>query len=185
MATVREGNKAVLLVVDVQVDVMRQSWDAARVTRNVVLAVERAHARGAPVLWVQHEDDHMPHGSPAWQWVPELVPPPGAPRIFKKYNSSFEDTPLEQELAQLGATHIVLCGAMTNWCIRATAFAALERGYDVTLVADAHTTAPIERDDGSVITAKDIVDELNVGMTWVDYPGRKSRAMKVEELAFG
>jgi len=126
----------------------------------------------------------MLHGSPGWQWVAELVPAPGEPRIFKKYNSSFAETALEQELASLDATHVVLAGAMTNWCIRATAYAALERGYDLTLVKDAHTTAPVERSNGTVISAEDIVDELNVAMTWLTYPGRSPRTANAAGLEF-
>src|SRR5262245_32802481 len=99
MATIREGMRSVLLVVDVQVDVMRKAWDAPRVVGNVAHAVERARAQGVPVLWVQHEDADMPQGSDGWQWVPGLVPKEGDARIFKRYNSSFEDTPLEAELA--------------------------------------------------------------------------------------
>ena len=72
--------------------------------------------------------------------MPELVPADGEMRIHKGFNSSFERTTLEDVLAKLGATHIVLAGAATNWCIRATAYGALERGYDLTLVKDAHTT---------------------------------------------
>ena len=56
----------------------------------------------------------------------------------------FEPTKLEEELARLAATHITLASAMTNWCIRATAYGALERGYDLTLVKDAHTTASVD-----------------------------------------
>ena len=67
MATVREGNKSVLLVVDVQVGVMRDSWDSARIIKNVSRAVERARAQGVPVMWVQHSDDDLAFGSPAWE----------------------------------------------------------------------------------------------------------------------
>jgi nicotinamidase-related amidase len=184
MATIREGRRSVLLVVDVQVDVMRNAWDAPRVVANVAQAVERARAQGVPVVWVQHEDADMPHGSPGWQWVPELAPREGDARIFKRYNSAFEDTPLEAELARLGATRLVLAGAATNWCIRATAYAALERGYDLTLVADAHTTQAVVRDNGQAVAAADIVDELNVVMTWLEYAGRKPGTAKVAELDF-
>ena len=63
-----------LLVVDVQVGVMASAWDADRIVGNVAHAVERARARHVPVLWVQHaDDDELPHGSPAWQWVPALA----------------------------------------------------------------------------------------------------------------
>ena len=125
MATVREGNKGVLLVVDVQVGVMAEAWDSERIAKNVARAVERARAAGVPVVWVQHSDEELPYGSPQWQWVPELVPAEGETLIHKKFNSSFEQTELENELATLGATHIALAGAATNWCIRATAYGAL------------------------------------------------------------
>jgi nicotinamidase-related amidase len=116
--------------------------------------------------------------------VPELVPAAGDARIYKRFESSFEATPLEDTLAQAGATHIVLAGAATNWCIRATAYGALDRGYDLTLVKDAHTTGHIDLDDGSRIDAAGIVKELNVVMTWLSYPGRKNATASVETLDF-
>ena len=185
MATVREGTAPVLLVVDVQVGVMRDAWDSPRVIRNVCRTVERARAEGVPVLWVQHSDADLPEGSDRWQLVPELVPAAGEPILHKHFNSSFEQTPLDEELARLGATHVVLAGAATNWCIRATAYGALERGYDVTLVKDAHTTETMELDDRVKIEAADVVQELNIAMTWLSYPGRKNGAATAEELDFG
>lgn len=184
MATVREGNQAVLLVVDVQVGVMSEAWQAHRILKNVSRAVERARAQLVPVLWVQHADDEMAHGSPAWQWVPALAPAPGEPRIDKRFNSSFEQTVLDDELARLGATHIVLAGAASNWCIRATAYGALDRGYDLTLVKDAHTTGSMVLDDGTRIEAEFIVKELNVAMTWLSYPGRKNGTATAAEVDF-
>jgi nicotinamidase-related amidase len=44
---VRKINQAVLLVVDVQVGVMSDAWDAARIVNNVSRALERAPARKA------------------------------------------------------------------------------------------------------------------------------------------
>lgn len=184
MAVVREGDKTVLLVVDVQVGVVADAWDAARVVGRVAHAVERARAQGAPVLWVQHASEDLPAGSPQWQWVPELAPAPGEPLIPKQFNSAFEQTPLEAELARLGATRIVLAGAATNWCIRATAYAALERGYDLTLVSDAHTTAPMTLGDGVTISAANVIQELNIAMTWLRYPGRTNGTATAETVEF-
>jgi nicotinamidase-related amidase len=181
MATVREGNKG---VVDVQVGVMGEAWDAPRIIKNVVRAVERARAQGVPVIWVQHSDEELVYGSPEWRWVPELVPAEGEPLIHKRFNSSFEQTALEDQLAKFGATHIVLAGAATNWCIRATAYGALDRGYDLTLVKDAHTTGTIELEDGARIDAASIIQELNIAMTWVSYPGRKNGTATAEEVDF-
>lgn len=184
MATVREGNQGVLLVVDVQVGVMSDAWNASQVIHNVARAVERARAQGVPVIWVQHSDEELVYGSPEWQWVPELARAEGEPLIHKRFNSAFEETTLSDQLAQFGASHIVLAGAATNWCIRATAYGALERGYDLTLVRDAHSTGSIEFKNGTRIEAENIVQELNVGMSWVSYPGRKNAIATAEEVDF-
>jgi nicotinamidase-related amidase len=176
MATVREGNKPVLLVVDVQVGVMDEAWDAPRIIKNVARTVERARDQGVPVLWIQHADQDLAYGSPAWQWAPGLQPADGEALIHKQFNSAFEQTTLEEQLASLDATHIVLAGAATNWCIRATAYGALDRGYDLTLVKDAHTTGTLEFDD--------VIRELNVAMTWLSYPGRTNRTAAAEEVEF-
>ena len=184
MATIRPGKRSVLVVVDVQVDVVRNAWERSRVIGNVALAVEQARAQGVPVVWVQHEDEDMPRGSAGWQWVPELAPREGDVRIFKRFPSSFEDTPLEAELARVGATRIVLAGAQTNWCIRATAYGALDRGYDLTLVRDAHTTDPVDLGEGRTIPVEHLVADLNLAMTWLAYPGRKPSVAKAAELDF-
>jgi len=184
MATVRKGNKGILLVVDVQVGVLREAWDAPRIVTNVARAVERARAGGVPVVWVQHSDDDLPRGSAEWQWVPQLSPANDEPVIHKHFNSSFEQTSLDQELARLGATHIALAGAATNWCIRATAYGALDRGYDLTLVKDAHTTETMELKSGTKIEAAHLVDDLNIAMTWLAYPGRSNGTATAEEVDF-
>ena len=119
MAKVREGHQGVLLIVDVQVGVVQEAWDAQRIVGNVDRAVQRARSQGVPVIWVQHGDDELVHGSAPWQWAPPLVPEPGETLIHKHFNSSFEETVLDAELARLSATHITLAGAATNWCIRA------------------------------------------------------------------
>jgi len=184
MATVRDGNKGALVIVDVQVGVMRESWDAPRVIGKVARTVERARAQGVPVVWVQHASAELPEGSAAWQWVPELVPGLGELRVHKRHPSSFEATSLEAELAVLGASHITLAGAQTNWCMRATAYAALERGYDLTLVKDAHTTEPLVLGNGARVEAAAMVDDLNVAMTWLSYPGRTTSTTTAEEASF-
>ena len=73
MATVREGNKPVMVIVDVQVGVMKEAWEAQRVIKNISRAVERARSEAVPVIWVQHSNQELLEGSAQWQWVPELV----------------------------------------------------------------------------------------------------------------
>ena len=184
MATVREGNQGVLMVVDVQAGVVEKAFDKPRIVANVARTVARARAAGVPVIWIQHSGDDLKMGSPEWQWVAELRPAPGEPLIHERYESSFEDTTLEAELGKAGATHIVLAGAATNWCIRATAYAALDRGYDLTLVKDAHTTVSTDLGNGVRIEAARMIDDLNLAMTWLSYPGRRNGTATAEQVDF-
>ena len=133
MATVREGNKGVLLVVDVQVGVMHDAWDAPRVIQNVARTVERARAQGVPVIWVQHADHNLVHGSPQWQWVPELVPAPGEPLIHKQFNSSFEQTGLD--LSSLGMPGCQLQIAPEQVVFRASAGGAAQLDVPIPAIA--------------------------------------------------
>lgn len=78
----------------------------------------------------------------------------------------------------------MLAGAATNWCIRATAYGALDRGYDLTLIEDAHTTGALVLEDGTRIEAAPVIHDLNIAMTWLRYPGRKNNVASVEKLDF-
>jgi nicotinamidase-related amidase len=184
MAIHRAGDKKVLLVVDVQAAVMQNAWEAPRIIQNISVAVEKARSQGVPVIWVQHSDDELVDHSPGWQIAAGLSPLESEIRIHKNFNSAFEKTPLEETLAQLGVSHIVLAGAATNWCIRATAYGALDRGYDLTLIKDAHTTGTMDLEDGSHIEAADMIRELNIAMTWLSYPDRKNQTVSAAEVDF-
>jgi nicotinamidase-related amidase len=184
MAKVRDGNSDVLVIVDTQVGILREAWDVPRIVDNIARLAERARGEGVPVVWVKHGGEEMPRGSAGWHWVPELTPPEGEPTVHKEFNSGFEDTELDALLAGLGTTRIVLAGAMTNWCIRATAYGALERGYDLALVKDGHTTGKIELPHGRVIEAADLIMDLNIGLNWIRYPGRTSKAIPAADITF-
>jgi nicotinamidase-related amidase len=184
MATVRAGNKPVLMIVDVQVGVVAKAWQPERAIEQMVKVVDKARAAGVPLVWVQHNSDEYPEGSATWQWMPALQPREGEKRVHKRYNSAFEETTAEAILAGLGASHIVLMGAMSGWCIRATAYGALERGYDLTLVSDAHTTGTLQLGDGTSIEAESVIRDLNVAIQWLRYPGRNNRVVTAEALNF-
>lgn len=183
MATVREGSKGALVVVDMQVGVLERAWNAKEITSNLKSAVDAARASGVPVIWIQQKDDNLPLGSEQWEIVPELVPAEGEPIVSKGYISSFEETELEEILNKAGVSRVILAGAATNWCIRATAYAALERGYDLTLISDAHTTGSAEA-DGKTIEAHNIIGDLNNVMGRAKYPGRNGNAARAKDIQF-
>jgi nicotinamidase-related amidase len=172
--------KSALLVIDVQNQVVDGAFNKDQVIANINVAVGKARAAGVPVVWVQHSDEWMPIGSAVWQIVPQLTPVDGEAKVGKLYRNSFEATTLEEVLAGLGVGHVYVCGAQTNNCVRYTTHGALERGYDVTLLSDAHTTTDFET-GGKKISAEFAVDELNSSIYGEELPGRKGVAMKVEE----
>jgi len=180
----RSGTKSALLVVDVQVGVVANAWDRDRIVANIALAVQRAREENVAVIWVQHNDDELKRDSIPWQWVPELEPRPAELGIHKSYNSAFESTELQAELDRLSIGKVFLAGAATNWCIRATAYAALERGFDLTLLSDAHTTEDLELAPGRTVQASSMVDDLNTAMQWLSYPGRTNAVASARETMF-
>lgn len=139
------NGKTALVVIDMQKAVLEASAHSEKILANVVALVEKARAEGVPVVWVQHESEGIPRNTPGWQYVDELVPAPEEPLVPKTYADALAETELKGVLEVLGAKHFYLCGAMTDACIRSTLFGGVYRGYDVTLVADAHTTA--DRDE--------------------------------------
>ena len=182
MATVRKGQNTALMVVDVQQGVMKNAWEAQRVIANVAAAVAQARASNMPVVWVQHADAELVKDTAEWQWVAQLKPTSGEAWVHKQFNSAFEGTELESQLAALDVAHIVLCGAATNWCIRATAYAALERGYDLTLIEDAHSTVDMPVSSELTIPAAHIVAELNTTLRWLSYPGRRNAVAPLSDV---
>lgn len=184
MAKIHPGNIPVLLIVDVQVGVMKVCWDSERIISNINLAVEKARSQAIPIIWVQHSDDELRYQTSEWELVPQLSPLKTDSRIDKHFNSSFEETSLDELLSRFEVSHIVMAGAATNWCIRATAYAALDRGYDLTLIQDAHSTEDMEFEDGVVVKAENIIRDLNAAMKWLNYPGRANRSVTAKDLVF-
>ena len=140
MTTFENRPNTALLLVDVQNGVVGGAHERDAVVANVGTLVERARGAQVPVVWVQHNDDGLARGSDEWQIVPELSPNDSEPRVDKSYADSFEETTLETVLADLGVGRLFVAGAQTDECIRSTLHGALVRGYDTTLISDAHTT---------------------------------------------
>lgn len=175
-----ERSESALIVIDVQVGVVAEAFERDARIANINLALEKARAHKIPVIWVQHSDEEMAIDSPEWQIVPELQPLSTEPIIRKTFRNSFEGTNFEEVLAGLKINHLYVCGAMTNNCVRHTSHAALERGYSVTLIADAHTTTGFEW-KGYIVDAARVIDEQNTNF-FEDLPGRSADVKKVADL---
>src|SRR6202042_1402116 len=123
------------------------------------------------VVWVQHSaDDGLIPGSDDWRIVPELDRDDAEPLIGERYGDSFEDTELETVLAGLGVGRLVVTGAETDACIRSTLHGAFTRGYDTTLVSDAHTTEDLT--EYGAPTPAQVIAHTNLYWTYQTAPGR-------------
>ena len=140
MTTLENRPNTALLVIDVQNGVVGDAYERDTVVENVGTVVEKARAAKVPVVWVQHSSDNLTQGSEQWKIVPELSPDESEPLVQKRYPDSFEESTLESLLDELTVGRLVVVGAQTDECVRSTLHGALVRGYDATLVSDAHTT---------------------------------------------
>jgi len=132
-----------LLVIDMQVGLVDLGYHAEEVLACVSRLIGRARDAGVPVIHVQHHHaSYAPlmTGAPTWRIHPDVAPVPGELVIGKTASDAFHGTPLGHELQRLGVRRLIVTGMQTEYCVDTTCRRALSFGFDVTLVADGHTT---------------------------------------------
>ena len=183
MTTLENRPNTALLVVDVQNGVVGEAFDRDAVVANVGALVEKARLEQIPVVWVQHFDEGLPRGSEKWRIVPELAPDAAESLVEKSYGDSFEDTNLETVLSGLGVGRLVVVGAETDACIRCTLHGAFTRGYDATLVGDAHTTG--DRTEWGAPPPDQVIAHTNLYWNYQTAPGRTAGTVETKDVDFG
>ena len=182
MTTLPDRPNTALMVIDVQNGNTAQAYDRDAVIANIGSLVDRARGEGVPIVWVQHSDDNMVRGSEAWEYVPELSRQTSEPLVHKSFGDAFEDTDLEQVLAAASVGHVVVTGAQTDECIRCTIHGAFTRGYDVTLVGDAHTTG--DRSEWGAPPPDQVIAHTNLYWQYQTAPGRTAGVSEAKEVSF-
>lgn len=184
MSTLQGRPNTALLVIDVQNGVVEGAHQRDAVVANVGSLVQKARQEQVPVVWVQHSDDEsLSTGSDAWQIVPELAPEAAEPLVHKRYADSFEETTLENVLSGLEVGRLVVAGAQTDECIRATLHGAIVRGYDATLVSDAHTTE--DQSEWGAPPPDKVIAHTNLYWTYHKAPGRTAGTVETKNVDFG
>jgi nicotinamidase-related amidase len=182
MTTLENRPHTALLVVDVQNGVVDGAVRRDDVVANIAGLVDRARQAQVPVVWVQHSDDGLPRGSNEWGIVPELKPDDTEPLVEKNYGDSFEDTSLESVLSGLQVGRLLVTGAQTDACIRSTLHGALVRGYDATLVSDAHTTE--DQTEWGAPPPEQVIAHTNLYWTYQSAPGRTAGTVLTRDVDF-
>jgi len=183
VTTLPDRPNTALLVIDVQNGIVAGAYNRDGVIRNISTLIDKARAENAPVLWVQHSDDgDLSRGSESWQYVPELVLGESEPVVHKRYADSFEDTDLEKLLAEQRVGRLVVAGAQTDECIRSTIHGAFTRGYDVTLVGDAHTTEDLT--EYGAPRPEQVIAHTNLYWQYHKAPGRQAGTVDTAQVSF-
>jgi nicotinamidase-related amidase len=162
--------------------VVADSHNRDEVIANINTLVDKARSEDVPVIWVQHSSDDLPLDSESWQYVPELQRRDSEPLVHKLYGDSFEDTNLEDLLAERGVARLVVSGAQTDACIRSTLHGGITRGYDVTLVSDAHTTEDLSQYGAP--TPDKVIAHTNLYWEYQEAPGRRGGAVPTADVDF-
>jgi nicotinamidase-related amidase len=183
MTTLVDRPHTALMVIDVQKGVVGDAHERDTVVANIGALVDRARDEGVPIVWVQHSDDGgLATGSEAWEYVPELARQESEPLVHKTFGDAFEGTDLEEVLHRAGVGRLVVSGAQTDECIRSTIHGAFTRGYDVTLVGDAHTTEDLSQ-WGAPPPDKVIA---HTNLYWENHtaPGRTAGVAETKDVTF-
>ncbi|MEU5598630.1 cysteine hydrolase family protein [Streptomyces sp. NPDC020298] len=182
MTTLLGRPHTALLIIDVQNGVMAGSPGRDAVIANINTLLDKARAEDVPVIWVQHNDEHLERGSDSWEYVAGLTRYDTEPLVHKSWPDSFEDTELEAALAERKVGRLVVTGAQTDVCIRSTLHGALVRGYDATLVADAHTTE--DNTEYGAPAPEQVIAHTNLYWKWHSAPGREGGTVETADVAF-
>ncbi len=182
MTTLADRPNTALLVIDVQNGMVAGAHNRDGVVANIATLVEKARAGDVPVVWVQDFSNDRPRDSDAWRVVPELSQAESEPVVHKHYGDAFEETDLESVLAAGKIGRLIVAGAQTDECIRSTLHGAVVRGYDATLVSDAHTTEDLT--EWGAPPPEKVIDHTNLYWSNHTAPGRTAGTTTTETVTF-
>jgi nicotinamidase-related amidase len=151
-----------LLIIDMQNVLFTPKtprYDAEKVVGRINQLSEKFRASGLSVIFIQHDGSKEKYcypGSKEWEILDELVRRPGDEVISKQANDSFYQTRLHQFLQMNNISELVITGCATDFCVDSAVKSALAHDYNVTVMADAHTTA-----DRPHLPAAKIIEHYN------------------------
>ena len=178
------NNSSALLIIDVQIGLVElmSAEVQSRALPKIKTLLTEARASRIPVIYIQH-DGAQGHAletrTKGWKLYPSLKPADGECVIRKRESDSFFGTTLQQELEKRGIAHLIVAGAMTEYCVDTTCRRATSLGYDVMLAGDAHLTR-----DNEVLTAANIIAHHNLVLNDFGAGGHVVRVKPTDEIEF-
>jgi nicotinamidase-related amidase len=148
-----------LVIIDVQMGMFDEDepvHNGEELLKTLSAVIDRARQAKVPVVYVQHNDSQFFEGDPAWPIHPAITPQAGEVVVQKRTPDSFHETNLRDELEKMGVKKLIIGGIQTEYCVDTTSRRAFTQGYDVTLIADGHSTW-----DNKYITAEQVIAHHN------------------------
>ena len=170
----RSRTATALIVIDVQESALRGCPNVDEVLAHINELIGRGRAAGCPIIFVQHDDPADPEmaaGTAGWQLSSALERLDTDTVMPKTYRDAFSGTDLDDLLTGTGSGRLVLMGVHSDFCVMTTALSAVQPGYDITLVSDAHTAQTAELPSGP-ITGNLLADLVNARIATLRSPGR-------------
>jgi nicotinamidase-related amidase len=176
-----------LLVVDVQEAMFGPGqqppvFQPEETVARIKTLLDKARAAGAKVIYVQHhdrKDPEMAPGQTGFAIRAAIAPLPGETVVVKRICDSFAQTNLEQILREAGVQRLVTCGIQSEFCVDAATRGAMNRGFDVILASDAHTTW-----DNGILTAAQISAHINATLPEMSGVGQNIRVLPTAAIEF-
>lgn len=158
-----------LVIVDMQEVLVPLMWRGPELADLIAGLADRARERGVPVVALQQVGGPMfAPEAPGTRLSARLRLQPQDVVVQKSATDGFYSSDLANVLEDVDT--IVLTGVGTDYCVDATARAAVSRGFDVVLVEDGHSTAA-RGDPEAGLTAEQIVRRHNRILSAMFHPG--------------
>jgi len=174
------GKTCAILVIDMQRGLVLGCYRQDELVGTVNELIRRAREAGVPVVFVQHNHatfEPMMRDARGWQIFEELDRQADDLVVEKEACDAFYGTALEEALRTMGVSELVIAGLQTEFCVDTTARMALSLGFDVTVVADGHSTGD------SHMPAADVVAHHNAVLANVVHPQSSIQVKPVAEIS--
>ena len=156
------GTKKALLIIDMQkgsFTPINPRFDAEGVVKRINALAEKFRHNNLPVVFIQHdgskENEFVPH-TPDWELLSDLYVNKSDILIGKTANDVFYNSNLASKLQELDVNELFISGCATDFCVESTIQSALTKDYNITVIANAHTTA-----DRPHLKAERVIEHYN------------------------
>lgn len=137
-----EANQA-LLVIDMQKEALlnRKVFNKEKLIQNINRLLNHFRKYHKPLFFIRHTNhSFLKEGTDGWHICEELIILKEDKIINKRYSDVFKEMHFVSLLKEYNLTDVIVTGLVSNGCIKESCLGAINKGFSVTLINDAHST---------------------------------------------